>query len=77
MILSDSGTPMRLPLVGSEPWAALSGVITGIVFATILFAYSPYAWLTAFGCLFFGLIAQLPGEYVIKVIQKLRQWIGG
>lgn len=60
-----------------QPLAALAGVLLGLLFATILFAYSPYIWLTAFGSLIFGLIAQVPGAYTIRASRRLRAWVSG
>ena len=60
-----------------QAWASLAGVISGIVFAAMLAAYSPNAALTAFGALLFGLIAQLPGAYIVRIIRLFRQWLTG
>lgn len=60
-----------------QPWASLAGAIAGIVFATILYTYSPFTWLTAFGCLIFGFFAQIPGAYTIRIIRVFRQWLSG
>lgn len=61
----------------SQPWAILSGVLLGLLFATIMFAYSPLTWLTAFGCLFFGLVAQVPGAHAVRILRAFRQWLAG
>lgn len=59
------------------PMAALAGVLLGLLFATLLYAYSPYVWLIAFGSLFFGFIAQVPGAYAIRAFREVRGWITG
>lgn len=60
-----------------QPMAALAGVLLGLLFATLLYAYSPYVWLVAFGSLLFGLTAQVPGAYVIRAFRRVRGWITG
>lgn len=70
-------SPQQLVHGVPQPLAALAGVIAGIVFASLLASYSPFAWLTAFGGLFFGLVAQLPGAYIVKAIRRFRQWVVG
>lgn len=61
----------------SQPWATLSGVLLGLLFATIMFVYDPATWLTAFGCLMFGLAAQVPGAYAVRLLRIFRQWLVG
>lgn len=60
-----------------QPLAAFAGVISSIVFAVLLATYNQYVWLTAFGCLLYGLVAQLPGAFIVRAIRKFRQWITG
>ena len=60
-----------------QPLAVLVGTLLGLLFATLLYAYSPYVWLIAFGSLFFGFIAQVPGAYLIRVFRRVRGWITG
>ena len=60
-----------------QPKAALVGVLLGLLFATLLYAYCPYTWVIAFGSLFFGLIAQVPGAFLIRAFRKVRGWLKG
>ena len=60
-----------------QPMAALVGALLGLLFATLLYAYSPYVWLTALGSLLFGFIAQVPGAYAIRAFRQLRMWLTG
>ena len=67
------------PLVHGVPqrWAALAGIVVGLVAATLFAAYSPLIWVTALGCLAVGLVAQVPGAYVVRAVQAVRQWVVG
>jgi len=56
----------------SQPVASIWGMVIGLLVASLLYAYSPYRWLTAFGSLFFGFAAQIPGAYAMKVWRVLR-----
>jgi len=60
-----------------QPKAALTGVLLGLLLATLLYAYCPYIWIIAFGSLFFGFIAQVPGAFVIRAFRRVRGWITG
>lgn len=60
-----------------QPKAALAGLILGLLFTTLLYAYSPYVWFIAFGSLVFGFIAQIPGAYAIRAFRRVRGWITG
>lgn len=60
-----------------QPMAALAGTLLGLLFATLLYAYSPYVWLIAFGSLLFGFIAQVPGAYAIRAFRRVRVWLTG
>lgn len=65
-----------------QPLAALAGILLGILFTTLLYAYSSYISLeshliVAFGSLFFGFIAQIPGAYAIRAFRRLRVWVQG
>lgn len=61
----------------SQPMATLAGILLGLLFTTLLYAYCPYVWLIAFGSLFFGFIAQVPGAYAIRAFRQVRGWITG
>lgn len=60
-----------------QPMAALTGFLLGLLFATLLYAYSPYVWIIAFGSLSFGFVAQVPGAYAIRAFRRVRRWITG
>ena len=69
--------PQQQVLGVPQPWAALAGVLLGLLFTTLLYAYSPFLWLTAFGALFFGFVAQVPGAYFLKALRLFRHWLVG
>lgn len=60
-----------------QPLATLAGILLGILFTTLLYTYSSYILLVAFGSLFFGFIAQVPGAYAIRAFRQLRVWAQG
>ena len=60
-----------------QPLAGLAGILLGILFTTLLYAYSSYILLIAFGSLLFGFIAQIPGAYAIRAFRRVRVWVQG
>ncbi len=60
-----------------QPTAALAGVLLGLLLATLLYAYCPFIWIIAFGSLFFGFIAQVPGAFLIRAFRRVNSWITG
>ncbi len=67
------------PLVHGVPQksAALAGFAIALIGAGLLSFYSPFSWLTALGCLIFGLTSQFPGAYIVRMIQTVKQWLAG
>lgn len=57
--------------------AALVGLLIGLVIVITLLSISNNIWLVASVSYVFGLIAQLPGAFVIKLTRRLREFIGG
>ncbi|WP_157257216.1 hypothetical protein [Methyloversatilis discipulorum] len=60
-----------------QPRAALAGVVIGVaaIFALVWQVSDP--WVIAAASLTYGLVAQVPGAYGIKILRKLREAIGG
>src|SRR5690606_33323983 len=60
-----------------QPRAAFVGVLIGIVvvIALISFVYDP--WALAIVSLIYGLVAQIPGAYAIRLLRKVREAIDG
>lgn len=57
--------------------AAFSGVILGIAVLIALAIFITEPWVIATAAMTYGLVAQLPGAFSIKVIRRLREAIGG
>ncbi len=57
--------------------AAFIGVIVGLIFIWWLISNNIQLWLAVALAFVYGLIAQLPGAYVIKSWRKLREVVGG
>lgn len=61
----------------SQPHAALVGVIMGLLIGAVLIANITVLWLAVCVAMIYGLIAQTPGAYLIKLWHKCREAIGG
>jgi len=57
--------------------AAFAGVVLGIAVLIALAIFITEPWAIATAAMTYGLVAQLPGAYAIKVIRRLREAIGG
>lgn len=57
--------------------AAFSGVVLGIAVLIALAIFITEPWAIATAAMTYGLVAQLPGAYAIKVIRRLKEAIGG
>lgn len=60
-----------------QPRAAFVGVMIGFVLIWLLISYNVQLWLAVTASFVFGLVAQLPGAFIIKSWRKLREVIGG
>lgn len=57
--------------------AALLGVLLGIAVAIVLAWYVANTWVVAIVALSYGLIAQVPGAYMVKLLRYIREAVGG
>lgn len=57
--------------------AARAGVVIGSMVVGLVIAYIDSLWLAAIITFLFGLFAQIPGAYMIKVYHKIKEWISG
>jgi len=57
--------------------AAFVGVVLGVAILVTLAIFVAEPWTVATAAMTYGLVAQLPGAYVIKAIRRLREAIGG
>lgn len=60
----------------SQPLAALSGVIIGIICLLPTVIFITNSWVVVFAAFIYGLIAQIPGALAIKALKKMREFIG-
>jgi hypothetical protein len=60
-----------------KPHAAIAGVIIGVAVIFCLVMLIKIPWAIAIIALIYGLIAQLPGAYVLKLLRSIREAIGG
>jgi hypothetical protein len=60
-----------------QPNAAIAGLFMGIVVIIFLGLFIKSNWIAIIIALIYGLIAQLPGAYIIKFLRKIREAIGG
>lgn len=61
----------------AQPSAAFTGIALGFIFVIGLIVLVKTVWIAAMAALIFGLFAQLPGAYAVKVYRWLRDVIGG
>lgn len=57
--------------------AALAGVLIGIIVFVALTLFFSEPWIIAIAAITYGLAAQFPGAYTIKVWRRMREVIGG
>ncbi|OIQ65613.1 hypothetical protein GALL_528280 [mine drainage metagenome] len=57
--------------------AAFVGVLIGIAVLIALALLVSEPWIIATGAMAYGLVAQLPGAYAIKLLRRVREAIGG
>lgn len=74
--LKFSGTQNQI-LGVPQPRAAFVGVLIGIAVVVALALFVANPWIVATASLTYGLIAQLPGAYIIKLLRLIREAIGG
>ena len=60
-----------------QPHAAFAGVLIGLIGIFPLIIFVTNSWIIGFSAFIYGLIAQVPGAYSIKLIKRLRGYIGG
>lgn len=70
-------SPQNQILGVPQPRAAFVGVLIGIAVVIALACLVTDPWIVAAASLTYGLIAQLPGAYVIKLLRRIREAIGG
>ena len=68
--------PQKTILDIPQPRAALIGIIIGLIIAWGLISTNVQLWAGVILALIYGLIAQLPGAYIIKIWRKFREIIG-
>jgi len=56
--------------------AALAGLVIGVAVIIVLGLFVSNHWIAIVVALTYGLIAQLPGAYILKFLQKIREAIG-
>ncbi len=61
----------------SQPDAAVVGVIIGFLIGAVLIANDTVLWQAVCVAMIYGLIAQIPGAYFLKLWHKFREFIGG
>ena len=61
----------------SQPHAAIVGVIMGVLIGAVLIANNTVLWQAVCVAMIYGLIAQTPGAYLLKLWHKCREFIGG
>jgi ABC-type antimicrobial peptide transport system permease subunit len=69
--------PQNQLLGVSQPLAALVGSTLGFFFIGVLIYTTTEVWIAALASLVYGLVAQVPGAYIIKTWRKCREFIGG
>jgi len=60
-----------------QPRAALIGVVIGFVLLGVIIAMVQTVWIAALCSFAYGLVAQLPGAWTVKLWRYLRDWFGG
>lgn len=70
-------SPQNQILGVPQPRAAFAGVFIGMAVIIALVSLVSNNWVIAITSLTYGLIAQLPGAYTIKLLRKIREAIGG
>jgi len=61
----------------SQPQAALTGVVIGLLLIIPLVVFIHNTWIVALLAISYGFIAQIPGAFLIKMAQKIREAVGG
>lgn len=69
--------PQPLVVGVPKPRAAVVGLLGGFVLIIFVLNVTPDPWLVAFVAFAYGLVAQLPGAYMVRVWRKLYDVIGG
>lgn len=59
------------------PVASLAGVVLGFVLVGLIITLVKTVWIAALCSLIYGLVAQTPGAWIIRIWRKLRDWFGG
>ncbi len=70
-------TPQKLILGVPQPHAAIVGVLIGLMGMVGLVMFVSEPWVLVACAFSFGLIAQVPGAYTVKILRKLREALGG
>ncbi len=60
-----------------QPQAAFVGVLIGLAVIVTLAWQVPNPWVVAAGSFIYGLVAQVPGAYAIRLSRRIREAIGG
>ena len=60
-----------------KPHAAIAGVLIGVAVIVCLVMFIKIPWAVAIIAFMYGLIAQIPGAYVLKFLRRIRETIGG
>lgn len=60
-----------------QPHAAFAGVLIGLIGIIPLIIFVSNSWIIVFSAFIYGLIAQIPGAFSIRLIKRFREYIGG
>ena len=69
--------PQNQILGVSKPRAALTGILIGVAVVITLILLVSNPWIVAIVSFTYGLIAQVPGAYAVKLLRKIKDAIGG
>jgi len=57
--------------------AARIGIILGVAFLTWIIASVESVWLAALLAFMYGLVAQIPGAFLVRAWRQMKEWFGG
>ena len=59
-----------------RPMASLAGIVLGFVLAGFIIILIKTVWIATLCSLIYGLMAQTPGAWIIRIWRRLRDWFG-
>lgn len=60
-----------------QPHAAFAGVLIGLIGIIPLIIFVTNSWIIGFSAFIYGLVAQIPGAFSIRLIKRFREYVGG